>query len=179
MKKTLFCIILFFCFIVASWGQGRNIVATNPNVSVYTYVGSLMKDKSSGSNIEKIEVEVFGGDVSGGGLSTTSYRVATRNTYLVNKEIKGGPSSGSRHSFRVYENSNKLDLVIETFGWADFSIRAWIVDRNPVAHEVECINYDPTGKTDVTDQFQTTVYLASSGTDILALVKKTQLNALK
>jgi hypothetical protein len=138
-----------------------NIMA-NDGVIQYIYVGSLMKDKNSGSNREKIKVEIFGGDYGSHYLGSTIYRIGTRFNYVINKETYGGENAENiRYKLRVFDNGNKFDIVIETVSWAALVIRSWILDSNPIAHEIQCVKYDISGKNDATDQFKTTTFLSS------------------
>jgi len=162
MKKLFFFTILSFCFVNLSFGQGMNISASSDK-SRFVYVGSLLKDKAASANKEKIKVEVFGGDFYSTYLGTTTYRIATRNSYQINRETHGGPDGTDfRYALRIYDNGTNFDVVVETISWADLVVRSWILDSEPVAHEVKCRTYDPAGKAEVTNLFTHTVFISSS-----------------
>lgn len=160
MKKIILFLLLSLICIICK-GQGMNIWA-NDGVPQYIYVGSLMKDRNSTSNREKLKVEIFGGDYGSQYVGSTTYRIGTRYYYTINKEVHGGANAENiRYKLRIFDNGNKLDVVVETVSWAALIIKSWILDSNPIAHEVQCIRYDITGKNDITDQFSKTIFLSS------------------
>lgn len=161
MKKTSILLLCTISAALSCYSQGKNIWA-NDGASQYIYVGSLMKETNLSSNREKIKVEVFGGDYGSKDVATTTYRIATRYNYTINKESQGGGDSSARHILRIYENGDRLDVVIQTLSWAALIVKSFILDNNPVAHEVACTNYDPSEKNEVTNQFTKTIFMTSS-----------------
>lgn len=161
MKKVFMLLLCTIFSALSCYSQGKNIWA-NDGVPQYIYVGSLKKDKNSGSNREKIKVEVFGGDYGSLYSGTTTYGIGTRHYYLINKQIEGGANPSARHILRVYENGNNFDFVIQTVSWAALIVKSWVLDNNPVAYEFTCTSYNPTGKNEVTDQFTQTIFMTSS-----------------
>lgn len=151
--------IFIYQFSLVIYGQGLNVMATS-DAPQYIYVGSLLSEKNTGLNQEKIKIEIFGDGFYSNRLATTTYSIATREGYQINKEVRGG--FNAHHSLIIYENGDKLDIVIKSNGWADFNLKAWILDSYYKEQPIEFKVYNPSGKKNITSQFIETLFLTSS-----------------
>ena len=142
-----------------AYSQGINVMSSPENIR-YVYIGSLLADKNSSYNQEKIKIEVFGDGFHSDRLATITYSIATREGYCINKEVRNG--SYAHHSLVMYANDDKIDIIIKSSGWADFNVKAWILDGNNQEQQVKCFFIAPPSKIDVTSDFKETLFLSSS-----------------
>ena len=169
MKKTFFSIMkiqfyLIFLFMMLLFSeriqsQGINIMSSPDNIR-YVYVGSLLANVDLGSNQEKYKIEVFGDGYHSDRLATVTYSISTRNEYRINKEVRNG--SYAHHSLIMYENGDKIDIIIKSSGWADFNIKAWVLDGNNQEQLVKCYITAQPSKKDITSTFKETLFITSS-----------------
>lgn len=148
MKKLIIIFTLTLLF-TNTYGQGIS-VGSSPDASRYILVGSLKADRLANENFERVKVELFGGDYSGGPMSRINYTVNSRYNYTINKEVMGGITT--THELRVYKNNDKFDIVLYIFGWGLYNIKSWVIGSSN-SSEFKYTNYDISGKTDVTSSF--------------------------
>lgn len=160
MKKFFLAVLLSFLFLNIN-AQGVNILA-NPESPQKLYVGNLPLNSGDGSKFEKIRIDVMGGGWASDFVGTTTYSVATRQKYLITKEIHGGNSG--RHTLKIYNNGNSLDLVIESNEWAALWISSWNLNNEKNMTPFNITPYDTTGKVDVTDKFTIKTLISSTST---------------
>lgn len=150
MRKEFFLVVVFLLVKSSLLLSQTSIVSLelNPNQRYY-YAGSM--PESSSSVVQKLKIEIFGGEFTYDALSTDTYSINTRNKNTINVERRGGSPLGG-YELRVYKNGKNYDFVIQiNRSYVTLFVQSWFVSgtMNPV----NVAKYDPMGKVDVTDSF--------------------------
>ncbi|KAB5483649.1 tail fiber protein [Flagellimonas hadalis] len=154
-------ILLFFMLLGASviYAQGRLIKLGSNNGYPEYKVGQL--PYSSGSNFQKIKLEIFGGSWHNNTLGENTYHISTRDGIKVTQEVHGG--SYDRYILKIYDNGSNYDFVVKITGhYPLIYVRSRIMDSDSILTENVILEYDPTGKTDISSQIIPTVLYASN-----------------
>ena len=141
--------------------QGKKVVLGANNGNPSFLAGSL--SKSTTSVYEKLKIEIYGGNWHNSNLGENHYYISTRDGLKINQEIHGG--SYSRYTLKIYENGDVYDFVIQvTNHYPSFFIRAWRISGSGtgIITESNVIDYDPSGKIDVTNQFPVNTIFATT-----------------
>ncbi len=127
MKKMILLILAISpLFLKAQYSAEIETWADNPVNDIWTYVGSL--PPTSGSNLHKLKVEVFGGQwVNSNG--ETTYYISNREVIVVNKVVMGS-GNDDQFTLRAFtSNSGGLDFYIFTPGnsYAAYAVRSCLL----------------------------------------------------
>lgn len=125
MKKL---ILVLFLFAFSSTLKAQYTVevetwAGDPSKDVWVYVGSL--PASSSANLQKLKIEVFGGQYVNSNGETTYY-VSNRDALTINQTRMGG-TNGNQFTLRAFNTNNGgLDFYIYTQGnsYTAYSVRS-------------------------------------------------------
>ncbi|GEM_PF-1639493 len=164
MRKVFLVIIFFLVKISYSFGQdGYNIVSHVLTDDRYYYVGSL--NESTNNVYQKLKLEIFGGYFTAHISSADTYSINTRGTNEIAIERRNG-SSFNAYELKVFKNGSKYDFVIKiNADYVNLLVQSWLLagplNQITTMKPVNIVKYDPSGKTDVTDTFTKTVFIAS------------------
>nr|WP_298924897.1 tail fiber protein [uncultured Allomuricauda sp.] len=139
-------------------GQGRLIRLGSNNGFPEYLAGQL--PYSSGASFQKIKLEIFGGSWHNNTLGENIYYISSRDGVKINQEVHGG--SYDRYILKVYDNGNGYDFVIKISDHYPFIyIRSRMMDVGSSLTENTILDYDATGKTDITTQVTPNILYAS------------------
>ncbi len=150
--------ILMFFISVGVLGQGRLIRLGSNNGFPEYLAGQL--PYSSGASFQKIKLEIFGGSWHNNTLGENIYYISSRDGVKINQEVHGG--SYDRYILKVYDNGNGYDFVVKISDHYPFIyIRSRMMDVGSSLTENTILDYDATGKTDITSQVIPNILYAS------------------
>jgi len=156
-------LILFFMLLITAntcLGQAMNVF-TKPDKPQHIHVGIIPSNVDWAGNVERVKVELFGGDYGGGSQSRIVYVVESRYGCKISKEFTAGIPTGT-HKLRVFQrDTNSYDIVIEVSDWGGYNIRSYILNYTEYPTDFNCTPYNITGKTEVTSSFATTIFKVS------------------
>ncbi|UOY08370.1 tail fiber protein [Muricauda sp. SCSIO 64092] len=149
---------LMLLSVISVMAQGRKIVLGSNNGSPEYLVGQI--PAHSTSNYAKLKVEIFGGSWHNNNLGENHYYISSRDGLKIHQEVHGG--SYSRYALKVYDNGNGYDIVVKVVDhYPSFYIRSWLLASGGTLSENTILDYDATGKTDITGQITITTLFAT------------------
>ncbi|WP_062057783.1 tail fiber protein [Sediminicola sp. YIK13] len=148
MKKGILLALLCFVSISIS-GQGREIILGSNNGFPEYLIGNL--PYSSGSNYQKLKIEIFGGNYHNTNLGENHYFISSRDGIKIHQEIHGG--SYSRYTLKIYDNGSSYDFVLKINGdWPSIYIRSRTINGGSnILEENPNTDYNNTNKTEITN----------------------------
>ncbi|HMM05037.1 MAG TPA: hypothetical protein PKC75_19305, partial [Dysgonomonas sp.] len=158
MKKLILFLILLFASNIC-FGQSMNVFS-KPDLPQYILVGSIPGSLEWAGNVERVKVELFGGNYGEGSQSRIVYVVDSRYGCRISKEITAGITTGT-HKLRIFQRDNMYDVVIEVFGWGGYNIRSTVLSYEAYPSDFKCVTYDISEKKEVTSNFITTILTVS------------------
>ncbi len=157
MRQFILYALMLLSFI-SVMAQGRKIVLGSNNGSPEYLVGQI--PAHSTSNYTKLKVEIFGGSWHNNNLGENHYYISSRDGLKIHQEVHGG--SYSRYALKVYDNGNGYDIVVKVVDhYPSFYIRSWLLASGGTLSENTILDYDATGKTDITGQITITTLFAT------------------
>ena len=157
MRQFILYALMLLSF-VSVIAQGRKIILGSNNGSPEYLVGQI--PAHSTSNYAKLKVEIFGGSWHNNNLGENHYYISSRDGLKIHQEVHGG--SYSRYALKVYDNGNGYDIVVKVVDhFPSFYVRSWLLASGGTLSENTILDYDATGKTDVTGQVTITTLFAT------------------
>jgi hypothetical protein len=122
MKKSLLAILILLPLFVKAQYSTQINTNTTPQ---YIYVGTLNFLSSDASNLQKIQVDIFGGGWDSPGLGITTYYIANRGGLVVN-QVRMGSSNENLFTLQAYTNgsNNNIDFYLVTNYWCALGIKS-------------------------------------------------------
>ncbi|MDB5025953.1 MAG: hypothetical protein JWP78_3708 [Mucilaginibacter sp.] len=122
MKKSLLLILILLPLFVKAQYYTQINTNTTPQ---YIYVGTLNFLSSDASNLQKIQVDIFGGGWGSTGLGITTYYIANRSSLVVN-QVRMGSSNDNLFTLQAFTNSsnNNTDFYVVTNYWCALGIKS-------------------------------------------------------